>query len=149
MNEIAITGSTGVIGRRAVREVLAAGHRVRGVTTTALTAERNARELSTTPPSFHERRGSTPLSAASTSRSRVADRGLLTCRRRIDSSWRSTRISSSLERSPGSPLVPQPRQARAPNIGISSALSPGGIRRRPTMRSATMLWNRFNGSSKR
>jgi nucleoside-diphosphate-sugar epimerase len=45
MNEIAITGSTGVIGRRAVREVLAASHRVRGVTTTALTAERNAREL--------------------------------------------------------------------------------------------------------
>jgi hypothetical protein len=43
----------------------------------------------------------------------------------------------------------KPRQARAPNIGISSALSPGGIRRRPTMRSATMLWNRFNGSSKR
>jgi nucleoside-diphosphate-sugar epimerase len=32
MNEIVITGSTGVIGRRAVRELLAAGHRVRGVT---------------------------------------------------------------------------------------------------------------------
>jgi len=32
MNEIVITGSTGVIGRRAVREVLAAGHRVTGVT---------------------------------------------------------------------------------------------------------------------
>jgi nucleoside-diphosphate-sugar epimerase len=35
MNEIAITGSTGVIGRRAVRELLAAGHRVTGVTRSA------------------------------------------------------------------------------------------------------------------
>jgi nucleoside-diphosphate-sugar epimerase len=35
MNEIVITGSTGVIGRRAVREVLAAGHRVTGVTRSA------------------------------------------------------------------------------------------------------------------
>jgi UDP-glucose 4-epimerase len=32
MDEIVITGSTGVIGRRAVRDLLAAGHRVRGVT---------------------------------------------------------------------------------------------------------------------
>jgi len=32
MNEIIITGSTGVIGRRAVREVLAAGYSVTGVT---------------------------------------------------------------------------------------------------------------------
>jgi nucleoside-diphosphate-sugar epimerase len=32
MNEIVITGSTGVIGRRAVRELVAAGHRVTGVT---------------------------------------------------------------------------------------------------------------------
>src|SRR3954465_8873730 len=32
MNEIVITGSTGVIGRRAVRELLAARHRVTGVT---------------------------------------------------------------------------------------------------------------------
>ena len=32
MNEIIITGSTGVIGRRAIREVLAAGYRVTGVT---------------------------------------------------------------------------------------------------------------------
>jgi UDP-glucose 4-epimerase len=32
MNEIIITGSTGVIGRRAVREVVAAGYRVTGVT---------------------------------------------------------------------------------------------------------------------
>jgi nucleoside-diphosphate-sugar epimerase len=32
MNEIIITGSTGVIGHRAVREVLAAGYRVTGVT---------------------------------------------------------------------------------------------------------------------
>jgi UDP-glucose 4-epimerase len=32
MSEIAITGSTGVIGRRAVRALLAAGHRVTGVT---------------------------------------------------------------------------------------------------------------------
>ncbi len=35
MNEIVITGSTGVIGQRAVRELLAAGHRVRGVTRSA------------------------------------------------------------------------------------------------------------------
>ena len=35
MNEIVITGSTGVIGLRAVRELLAAGHRVRGVTRSA------------------------------------------------------------------------------------------------------------------
>src|SRR3954447_10714159 len=32
MNEIVITGSTGVIGRRAVRALLAAGHPVTGVT---------------------------------------------------------------------------------------------------------------------
>ena len=32
MNEVVITGSTGVIGHRAVREVLAAGHHVTGVT---------------------------------------------------------------------------------------------------------------------
>jgi nucleoside-diphosphate-sugar epimerase len=32
MNEIVITGATGVVGRRAVRELLAAGHRVAGVT---------------------------------------------------------------------------------------------------------------------
>jgi nucleoside-diphosphate-sugar epimerase len=32
LNEIVITGSTGVIGHRAVRELLAAGHRVTGVT---------------------------------------------------------------------------------------------------------------------
>jgi len=35
MNEIVITGSTGVIGRRAVRELLAAGHRVTGVARSA------------------------------------------------------------------------------------------------------------------
>jgi nucleoside-diphosphate-sugar epimerase len=35
MNDIAITGSTGVIGRRAVRALLAAGHTVRGVTRSA------------------------------------------------------------------------------------------------------------------
>ena len=35
MNEIMITGSTGVIGRRAVRDVLAAGYRVTGVTRSA------------------------------------------------------------------------------------------------------------------
>ena len=40
MNEIVITGSTGVIGRRAVREVLAAGHRVTGVTRSASGRER-------------------------------------------------------------------------------------------------------------
>ena len=40
MNEIAVTGSTGVIGRRAVRELLAAGHRVRGVTRSARGRER-------------------------------------------------------------------------------------------------------------
>jgi UDP-glucose 4-epimerase len=32
MNEIVITGPTGVIGLRAVRELLATGHRVRGAT---------------------------------------------------------------------------------------------------------------------
>jgi len=40
MNEIMITGSTGVIGRRAVRELLAAGHRVTGVTRSASGCER-------------------------------------------------------------------------------------------------------------
>ena len=35
MNEIVITGATGVVGRRAVRELLAAGHRVGGVTRSA------------------------------------------------------------------------------------------------------------------
>jgi len=35
MTEIVITGATGVIGRRAVRELLAAGHRVTGVTRSA------------------------------------------------------------------------------------------------------------------
>jgi UDP-glucose 4-epimerase len=40
MNEIVITGSTGVIGHRAVREVLAAGHRVTGVTRSASGRER-------------------------------------------------------------------------------------------------------------
>ena len=40
MNEIVITGSTGVIGRRAVREILAAGHRVTGVTRSARGRER-------------------------------------------------------------------------------------------------------------
>src|SRR3954468_9453422 len=35
MNEFVITGSTGVIGRRAVRDLLAAGHRVTGVTRSA------------------------------------------------------------------------------------------------------------------
>jgi len=40
MSEIIITGSTGVIGRRAVRELLAAGHRVTGVTRSARGRER-------------------------------------------------------------------------------------------------------------
>jgi len=40
MNEIIITGSTGVIGRRAVRELLAAGHTVTGVTRSANGRER-------------------------------------------------------------------------------------------------------------
>ena len=40
MNEIIVTGSTGVIGRRAVRELLAAGHRVTGVTRSARGRER-------------------------------------------------------------------------------------------------------------
>ena len=40
MNEIVITGSTGVIGARAVRELLAAGHRVTGVTRSARGRER-------------------------------------------------------------------------------------------------------------
>ena len=35
MNDILITGATGVLGRRAVRELLAAGHRVTGVTRSA------------------------------------------------------------------------------------------------------------------
>jgi nucleoside-diphosphate-sugar epimerase len=35
MNDIVITGATGVVGRRAVRERLAAGHRVAGVTRSA------------------------------------------------------------------------------------------------------------------
>ncbi len=40
MNEIVITGSTGVIGRRAVHAMLAAGHRVTGVTRSARGRER-------------------------------------------------------------------------------------------------------------
>src|SRR5215218_8305972 len=40
MSEIIITGSTGVIGRRAVRELLADGHRVTGVTRSATGRER-------------------------------------------------------------------------------------------------------------
>jgi UDP-glucose 4-epimerase len=40
MNDIVITGSTGVVGRRAVRELLAAGHRVTGVTRSARGRER-------------------------------------------------------------------------------------------------------------
>jgi UDP-glucose 4-epimerase len=40
MNEIVITGSTGVIGRRAVRELIAAGHRVTGVSRSARGRER-------------------------------------------------------------------------------------------------------------
>jgi nucleoside-diphosphate-sugar epimerase len=40
MNEIVITGSTGAIGRRAVRALLAAGHRVTGVTRSARGRER-------------------------------------------------------------------------------------------------------------
>jgi nucleoside-diphosphate-sugar epimerase len=40
MSEIIITGSTGVIGRRAVRELLAAGHNVTGVTRSANGRER-------------------------------------------------------------------------------------------------------------
>src|SRR4051812_3867672 len=40
MSEIVITGSTGVIGRRAVRELLAAGHRVTGVTRSACGREK-------------------------------------------------------------------------------------------------------------
>jgi len=40
MNKIVITGSTGVIGRRAVHELLTAGHRVTGVTRSARGRER-------------------------------------------------------------------------------------------------------------
>jgi nucleoside-diphosphate-sugar epimerase len=40
MSEIVITGSTGVIGRRVVRELRAAGHRVTGVTRSASGRER-------------------------------------------------------------------------------------------------------------
>jgi hypothetical protein len=49
---------------------------------------------------LHERRGSTRLNAASTSRACGSNRGRPTCRRRTDNSWRSTRISNSFERSP-------------------------------------------------
>ena len=42
MNEIIITGSTGAIGRRAVRALVAAGHRVTGVTRSAQGRERLA-----------------------------------------------------------------------------------------------------------
>ena len=48
----------------------------------------------------HERRGITRLSAASNSRSLSVSCGRRACRRRIDNSWRKTRISSSFERSP-------------------------------------------------
>jgi nucleoside-diphosphate-sugar epimerase len=40
MNEIVITGSTGVIGRRAVHELISAGHRVTGVTRSTSGRER-------------------------------------------------------------------------------------------------------------
>ncbi|GAA3388741.1 NAD-dependent epimerase/dehydratase family protein [Cryptosporangium minutisporangium] len=40
MNDIVTTGSTGVIGRRAVRDLLAAGHHVTGVTRSARGRER-------------------------------------------------------------------------------------------------------------
>jgi len=40
------------------------------------------------------------LNAASTSRSPGSNCGLFTCRRKTSNSWRSTRISSSFERSP-------------------------------------------------
>src|ERR1700733_7105502 len=40
MSEIIITGSTGVVGRRAVHELLAAGHGVTGVTRSASGRER-------------------------------------------------------------------------------------------------------------
>jgi nucleoside-diphosphate-sugar epimerase len=40
MNEIVITGSTGVIGRRAVNELIGAGYRVTGVTRSAVGRER-------------------------------------------------------------------------------------------------------------
>ena len=43
MTEIVITGSTGVIGQRAVRDLLAAGHRVTGVTRSERGHERLAR----------------------------------------------------------------------------------------------------------
>jgi hypothetical protein len=49
---------------------------------------------------FHERRGNIRLNAASNTRSCASNRGWPACRRRIDSSWRSTRISSSFARSP-------------------------------------------------
>jgi hypothetical protein len=48
----------------------------------------------------HERRGNTRLSAVSSNRSSDVNRGRFTCRRRIDSSCRNTKISSSFERSP-------------------------------------------------
>jgi hypothetical protein len=51
---------------------------------------------------FQERRGSIRLKAASNRRSFVSNFGRLVWRRRIDSSWRSTRVSSSFARSPRS-----------------------------------------------
>ena len=48
----------------------------------------------------HKRRGNTRLSAVNSSRSSGVNRGRFTCRRRIDSSRRNTKISSSFERSP-------------------------------------------------
>jgi len=40
MSEVTVTGSTGVIGHRAVRELVADGHRVTGVTRSARGRER-------------------------------------------------------------------------------------------------------------
>jgi hypothetical protein len=68
------------------------------------------------------RRGSARLSAASKILSRGENRGLLTCRRRIESSWRNTRISSSFDR-----LLRARAAGRQPR---TPATAPGGLRAR-------------------
>jgi hypothetical protein len=64
--------------------------------------QRASRQSPTSLPSYrqplHERRGNTRLSAASTGRSRGANRSLLTCRRRIDNYAQHRDLSLVTER---------------------------------------------------
>jgi nucleoside-diphosphate-sugar epimerase len=54
MDRIIVTGSTGVIGRRAVRELIAAGHHVTGVTRSTTGRERlEGREATGWQPRVH------------------------------------------------------------------------------------------------